>query len=57
MWDFSIPGARSLRNGGRDDSEVALRADGVPGGEEIYKVLETDDGWKRAFNKLDKIRR
>ena len=36
--------------------ELALLADGVPPGE-VYSTLETEDGIKRAFAKLNKIKR
>lgn len=55
MWDASIPGVRSLRQAGRDNIEVALVADGVPG-PDVATVLATEEGWKRAFAKLDVIR-
>jgi len=56
MWNASIPGVRSLRNGGRDNIEWALRADGVPAGDAIIRELQTEAGWKRAFKKLDEIK-
>lgn len=57
IWDTkTYPGRRAMRRLARDTIEIALRADGVPGGEEIYNVLSTDDGWKRAFSKLDEIK-
>ncbi|WP_420962396.1 ABC transporter substrate-binding protein [Brucella sp. IR073] len=57
IWNLEkVPGRRALRRLGRDMIEIALRADGVPGGPEIYKVLESDGGWDRAFKKLDEIK-
>ncbi|MBZ8135129.1 ABC transporter substrate-binding protein [Afifella sp. IM 167] len=57
IWDLeAYPGRRALRRLARDTVEIALRADGVPGGDEIYQVLSTEDGWKRAFAKLDEIK-
>lgn len=57
IWETKkFPGRRAMRNLARDMIEVALRADGVPGGDEIYKVLATPAGWSRAFAKLDAIK-
>ncbi|GGI27516.1 MULTISPECIES: extracellular solute-binding protein [Bradyrhizobium] len=56
IWDMSIPGVRSLRTGGRDNIEWALRADGVPAGPAIINELKTKAGWERAFRKLDEIK-
>lgn len=57
IWDINkFPGRRAMRKVGRDAIEVALRADGVPGGPEIYKVLSTEAGWDRAFKALDRIK-
>lgn len=57
LWDLEkFPGRRGLRRLGRDMIEIALRADGVQGGPEIYKVLESPEGWDRAFKKLDEIK-
>ncbi len=58
LWDLQrFPGRRGMRRLARDTIEVALRADGVPGGPEIYKALSTPAGWDRAFAKLDQIRK
>lgn len=57
LWDFDgKPGRRGMRRFARDSIEVALRADGVTPGEEIYKVLSTPEGWDRAFKKLSEIK-
>ncbi len=57
LWDVQkFPGRRALRRLGRDMIEIALRADGVQGGPDIYKVLAEPGGWDRAFKKLDEIR-
>jgi len=57
IWDIKkFPGRRSLRKNARDVIEIALRADGVAGGPDIYKVLSTKAGWDRAFRKLDEIK-
>lgn len=57
LWDVTgKPGRRGMRRFARDSIEVALRADGVAPGEEIYKVLSTPEGWDRAFRKLDEIK-
>ena len=57
IWDVSkFPGRRAMRKLARDMIEIALRADGVPGGPDVYKVLAAPGGWDRAFRKLDAIR-
>lgn len=57
LWDIEgKPGRRAMRRFARDSIEVALRADGVAPGEEIYNVLSTPEGWDRAFRKLDEIK-
>lgn len=57
IWDVEKhPGRRAMRKLARDMIEIALRADGVPGGPDIYQVLSTPAGWDRAFAKLDQIR-
>ena len=56
FWDLEkFPGKRGLRRGPQYALEFALQADGVPL-EEVYEVLETDEGVDRAFNKLDEIK-
>ena len=49
------PGKRSLEKRAVNNMEWALLADGVPSGE-VYDVLSTDAGVKRAFAKLDTIK-
>jgi len=53
LADF--PGKRGLRKGAKINLEMALMADGVPA-DEVYDVLETDEGVDRAFAKLDTIK-
>lgn len=50
-----FPGKRSLEKRAINNLEWALLADGVPA-EEIYDLLETDEGIARAFAKLDTIK-
>lgn len=50
-----FPGKRGLRKSPLVNMEWALMADGVPH-EEIYAMLETDEGRERAFAKLDTIK-
>jgi putative spermidine/putrescine transport system substrate-binding protein len=58
IWDVQrFPGRRAMRKLARDMIEIALRADGVKGGPDVYKVLSTPAGWDRAFAKLDQIRK
>ena len=49
------PGKRALRLGPKTTLEIALMGDGVPP-QDVYKVLETEEGVQRAFRKLDSIR-
>lgn len=49
------PGKRGLRKSAKATLELALMADGVPA-DEVYDVLETDEGVDRAFAKLDTIK-
>ncbi|WP_239685099.1 extracellular solute-binding protein [Ventosimonas gracilis] len=51
-----IPGKRALRKRPQINLEWALMADGVPF-DQVYKVLATDEGQKRAFAKLDTIKK
>ena len=51
----AFPGKRGLRKRPQVNMEWALLADGVPK-EEIYEVLATEEGQKRAFAKLDTIK-
>lgn len=59
MADFfdvaGFPGKRGMRKGAKVNLEMALMADGVPA-DEVYGVLETDEGVDRAFAKLDQIK-
>lgn len=59
MADFfdleKFPGKRGLRKGAKANLEMALIADGVPA-DEVYGLLETDEGVDRAFAKLDTIK-
>lgn len=50
-----IPGKRSLERRPINNMEWALLADGVPA-EEIYDVLDTEEGIARAFAKLNTIK-
>jgi putative spermidine/putrescine transport system substrate-binding protein len=51
----AYPGKRALQKRPIDNMEWALYCDGVPE-EEIYDVLDTDEGVARAFAKLDAIK-
>ena len=51
----NFPGKRSLEKKPIGNLEWALLADGVPV-EEVYDVLETEEGLERAFAKLDTIK-
>ena len=59
MADFfdleGFPGKRGMRKGAKANLEMALMADGVPA-DEVYALLETDEGVERAFAMLDKIK-
>lgn len=56
LWDVQkFPGKRSLRSGAKMTLEIALMADGVPAAD-VYKVLATPEGQKRAFAKLDALK-
>jgi len=50
-----FPGKRALRKGAKANLELALMADGVPN-EEVYGVLETEEGVDRAFAVLERIK-
>ncbi len=50
-----FPGRRGMRRVPMSNLEFALLADGVPGAE-VYAVLGTPAGLKRAFRKLDTIK-
>ena len=51
----TFPGKRALEKKPIANLEWALIADGVPG-KDVYKVLSTPEGVKRAFAKLDTIK-
>jgi putative spermidine/putrescine transport system substrate-binding protein len=56
LWDTkAYPGKRLFRNSPKTTLEIALLADGVPPAD-VYKVLATPAGQKRAFDKLDQIK-
>lgn len=56
FWDVEkFPGARAMRNKFDGNFEVALLADGVPL-ERVYEVLSTEQGMRRAINKLREIK-
>lgn len=50
-----FPGKRALRSTAKMTLEIALLADGVAKAD-VYKVLATPEGQKRAFAKLDTIK-
>jgi len=50
-----FPGKRALRKSPQVNLEWALMADGVPR-DEVYTVLETEEGVERAFAKLGRIK-
>ncbi len=51
----AYPGKRGMRRGAKINLEVALMADGVAP-DEVYDLLETEEGVQRAFDKLDEIK-
>jgi len=56
LWDVkTYPGKRSLKYGPKMTMEIALLADGVAPAD-VYKVLATPAGQKRAFAKLDQLK-
>jgi len=56
LWDVkTYPGKRLLRQSPKTTLEIALLADGVAPAD-IYKLLATPAGQKRAFDKLDQIK-
>jgi putative spermidine/putrescine transport system substrate-binding protein len=56
FWDTAkFPGKRALRRGARITLEAALMADGVAA-TDVYRVLATPEGQRRAFARLDAIR-
>ena len=50
-----FPGKRGMRKSAKANLEMALMADGVPA-DEVYDMLDTDEGVDRAFAKLDEIK-
>ena len=50
-----FPGRRGMRRSPTVNLEFALLADGVPA-DEVYEVLDTEEGLNRAFRKLDTIK-
>ncbi len=56
VWDTdTYPGKRALQKIPAGNLEWALAADGVPY-DEVYDVLDTDEGVARAFAKLDELK-
>lgn len=56
FWDTErFPGKRGLRKGAKYTLEIALLADGVAL-KDLYQVLATPEGVKRAFAKLDQLK-
>lgn len=56
FWDVEkFPGKRGLDKDPRWNLEFALLADGVPT-DQIYDVLRTEKGLKRAFDKLSELK-
>ena len=56
VWDMeTYPGKRGLQKIPAGNMEWALAADGVPY-DEVYDVLDTDEGVARAFAKLDEVK-
>ena len=49
------PGKRALRKSAKPSLEIALLADGVKPAD-VYNVLSTEEGIKRAFKKLDELK-
>jgi putative spermidine/putrescine transport system substrate-binding protein len=56
FWDVQkIPGKRGLRRSAKYTLEIALLADGVAP-KDVYRILATEEGVRRAFRKLGEIR-
>jgi putative spermidine/putrescine transport system substrate-binding protein len=56
FWNTEkFPGQRGMRRVAEVNFEWALMADGVPV-DQVYEVLGTEEGVKRAFKKLDEIK-
>jgi putative spermidine/putrescine transport system substrate-binding protein len=57
FWDVrKYPGKRGLRRSAKYTLEIALLADGVDP-KDVYSTLSTEAGVRRAFRKLDQIRK
>ncbi len=57
FWDVRrFPGKRGLRRSAKYTLEIALLADGVAP-QDVYRVLATEAGVKRAFRKLEQIKK
>ncbi|HEY2678365.1 MAG TPA: extracellular solute-binding protein [Steroidobacteraceae bacterium] len=57
FWDtHKYPGKRGLRRSAKYTLEIALLADGVEP-KDVYRTLSSESGVKRAFRKLDQIRK
>jgi putative spermidine/putrescine transport system substrate-binding protein len=57
FWDIRrYPGKRGLRHSAKYTLEIALLADGVDP-KDLYSTLSTEAGVRRAFRKLDQIRK
>lgn len=57
FWDTrKFPGKRGLRRSAKYSLEIALLADGVAPND-IYRTLSTEAGVRRAFHKLDQIKK
>jgi len=57
FWDVhKFPGKRGLRHSAKYTLEIALLADGVAP-KDVYRTLATEAGVRRAFHKLDQIRK
>jgi len=56
FWDVKkFPGRRAMRANAQAQLEIALLADGVAK-EDIYKILSTPEGLKRAVDKIAQLR-
>jgi putative spermidine/putrescine transport system substrate-binding protein len=56
FWDVAkFPGKRAMPDSPSEVLEIALLADGVPA-DQVYAVLDTPEGVKRAFDKIAEIK-
>ncbi|CUX70471.1 MULTISPECIES: ABC transporter substrate-binding protein [Agrobacterium] len=56
FWDVkAFPGKRALRANAQDLIEIALLSEGVAPGD-IYKILDTPEGIKRAIARLEELK-